>query len=405
MEKRSETLIKTAVSEGGKPYADTRIEVERAILGVKLGIQAVHQLHGEQVPMGLTRASAQRMAFTAMEPIGVVVALSAFNHPLNLIVHQVIPAIAAGCPVIVKPAPATPLSCLAFVQLLKEAGLPEGWCQTLLLSNEQAEKLATDPRVAYLSFIGSAKVGWYLRSKLAPGTRCGLEHGGSAPVIVDRSADVAEAIPAIVKGGFYHAGQVCVSVQRVFVHESMLAGFNDLFLPAVSALKVGDPEDPATEVGPLINPKEVERVANWVEEAVAGGGTRLCGGRKLSDTCYAPTVLLNPPVTARVSTEEVFGPVVCVYTYEDTNDAISRANALPYAFQSAVFAKDIDAALHIASQLNASSVMVNDHTAFRVDWMPFGGRGVSGLGVGGITHSAHEMSNEKLVVFKSKKLP
>jgi acyl-CoA reductase-like NAD-dependent aldehyde dehydrogenase len=404
MESAKKSLIATALSEGGKPYADTCIEVERAIQGVKLGIQAVHHLHGEQVPMGLSAASEHRLAFTTVEPIGVVVALSAFNHPLNLVVHQIVPAIAAGCPVIIKPAPATPLSCLAFVQLLHEAGLPKGWCQVLLLDNADAEKLATDKRVGYLSFIGSAKVGWYLRSRLAPGVRCALEHGGSAPVIVDSTANLLEAVPAIVKGGFYHAGQVCVSVQRVFVHQSMLEAFSDLVVAAVNALKVGDPESHDTEVGPLINPREVERVASWVEEALEGGGTLLCGGKKLSDSCYAPTVLLNPPVSAKVSTEEIFGPVICLYSYQDIDQAISQANSLPYSFQAAVFAKDVDIALHAASSLNASSVMVNDHTAFRVDWMPFGGRGASGLGVGGIAHSAREMSNEKLVVFKSSKL-
>jgi acetolactate synthase-1/2/3 large subunit len=404
MEEHKQELIDTAVSEGGKPYVDTVVEVDRAIQGVKLGIQAIHQLHGEQVPMGLTAASTNRLATTFVEPIGVVVSLSAFNHPLNLAVHQIVPAIAAGCPVIFKPAANTPMSGFRLAELLTEAGLPDGWCQALLCSNELGEKLVTDKRVAYLSFIGSARVGWYLRSRLAPGTRCALEHGGVAPVIIDASADMAEVVPSIVKGGFYHAGQVCVSVQRVYVPTASLDAFSTALAAKASALKVGDPRLKETDVGPLIRPGEVDRVAEWVDEAVKAGAKLACGGKKLSDTCYAPTVLVNPPANVRISTEEVFGPVVCVYSYDDVDEAISRANSTAYAFQAAVFSKDLDRAMYAVQRLNATAVMVNDHTAFRVDWMPFGGRDASGIGMGGISHSATEMSRIKLMVLKSAKL-
>lgn len=402
MENNREMLIRTAISEGGKPYADTVVEVDRAISGVRLGVQAIHNLRGEEVRMGVTPSSSNRLAFTTWEPIGVVVSLSAFNHPLNLIVHQTVPAIAAGCPVIVKPALLTPLSCLEFVALLHQAGLPERWCQAIVCNNENAESLATDPRVGYLSFIGSAKVGWHLRSKIAPGTRCALEHGGVAPVIIDKSARLEDIINPLVKGGFYHAGQVCVSVQRIFVPEELMDSFASRFTARARELKVGDPCDPATEVGPLIRPEEVTRVAEWVNEATAGGAQLLTGGKALSETLYAPTVLVNPPADARASTQEVFGPVVCLYSYKSIDDAIERSNSLPYAFQAAVFAQDVDAALHAATRLNATAVMVNDHTAFRVDWMPFGGRRQSGLGTGGIEYSAREMSQKKLIVLKSK---
>jgi acyl-CoA reductase-like NAD-dependent aldehyde dehydrogenase len=202
--------------EGGKPLADARVEVSRAITGIEGAVSDIQQMAAVEVPMGLTPASAGRWAFTTTEPIGVVVAISAFNHPLNLIVHQVVPAIATGCPVLIKPAETTPLTCLKFVALVHEAGLPEPWCQTMLPDSiHLAEQIVTDPRVAFLSFIGSAKVGWYLRSKLAPGTRCALEHGGCAPVLVDRSADLDKIVEPLVKGGYYHAGQVCVSVQRI----------------------------------------------------------------------------------------------------------------------------------------------------------------------------------------------
>ena len=404
MKGRVEELAKTAAQEGGKPLLDSRVEVLRAINGVKIAAEHIGQLKGSQIPMGLTQPSENRIAFTTREPIGVVASISAFNHPLNLIVHQVITAFAAGCPVIIKPALSTPLSCLALIDILKEAGIPNGWIQVLICEDEIAEKLATDKRVNYLSFIGSSKVGWYLKSKLAPGTHCALEHGGSAPVIVEPDADIEEMLPALVKGGFYHAGQVCVSVQRVFVHESICGDLANQLAEMAAKLAVGNPMDEKTEVGPLILPKEVDRVEEWVNEAVESGAKLLCGGKRISDTCYEPTVLLNPPMDAKVSTLEVFGPVVCVYSYSDRDDAIKLANSLDVHFQAAVFTKDLDVSLDTVKKLNAAAVMVNDHTAFRVDWMPFGGRDVSGIGVGGIQYSMQEMTREKLMVVKSSVL-
>jgi acyl-CoA reductase-like NAD-dependent aldehyde dehydrogenase len=248
-----------------------------------------------------------------------------------------------------------------------------------------------------------------LQSKLSPGTRSALEHGGAAPVIVDQSAfesdsDVDEMLESLTKGGFYHAGQVCVSVQRVYVHQSRAADFAKKLADKASKLIVGNQLDPKTEVGPLISPKEVDRVANWVEEAKQSGGTVLSGGDRISETCYAPTVILNPAEDAKVSQLEIFGPVVCVYSYTDKSDAIARANGLPFAFQASVFTKLLDDALDTSNRLNATAVMINDHTAFRVDWMPFGGRDASGIGMGGIQYSMHEMTREKMLVIKSKVL-
>ena len=401
MSTRIDELTNMAAREGGKPYTDSKIEVLRAINGVEIAAEHIGNIKGEEIPMGLTPASDGRLAFTMREPIGVVASVSAFNHPLNLIVHQTITAVAAGCPVIIKPAPTTPMSCLALVEILKEAGLPEGWCQAVICDNDVAEKLITDWRVNYFSFIGSAKVGWYLSGKLSPGTRYALEHGGAAPVIVEEDADFDELIPSLTKGGFYHAGQVCVSVQRVFVNENICEDVAMKLAEKAKALKVGDPMDPKTEVGPLILPKEVDRVEEWVNEAKEKGAMVLCGGHRISDTCYAPTVLLNPPHDVRVSTQEIFGPVVCVYSYTDRNEAIKLGNSLPFAFQASVFTKNIDVALETVKKLNATAVMVNDHTAFRVDWMPFGGRDSSGIGMGGIPYSIHEMTREKLMVIKS----
>jgi len=401
VEERVDELTKTAAAEGGKPYKDSKVEVLRAVNGIKVAAAEIAQLKGEQVPMGLTEASENRLAYTLREPIGVVAAVSAFNHPLNLIVHQVVTAFAAGCPVIVKPALNTPLSCLALVDILHEAGAPEGWIQTLLCSNENSEKLVTDKRINFFTFIGSAKIGWYLRSKLAPGTRCALEHGGAAPVIVEKDADIEAMMPLLAKGGLYHAGQVCVSVQRVFVHEDIAEEVAGRLVTLAEDMIVGDPLDENTDIGPLISPDEVDRVEKWVKEAVDGGAELLCGGERISDTCYKPTILVNPPADASVSTEEIFGPVICIYPYSDREKAIEQANKLDVHFQSAIFTKNIDVALDAVKKLNATAVMVNDHTAFRVDWMPFGGRDDSGMGLGGIPHSMHDMTREKLMVIKS----
>ena len=402
MEQQAPILARLAAQEGGKPLQDSRVEVARAIDGVRNCVDCLRDNAGKEIPMGLDAASSGRLAFTRYEPIGPVVAVSAFNHPLNLIVHQVAPAIAAGNPVIVKPAEDTPLSCYRFVQLLHAAGLPEHWCQALVVNEvELATQLVTDPRVAFFSFIGSSRVGWMLRSQLAPGTRCALEHGGAAPVIMDADADISAAIPLLTRGGFYHAGQVCVSVQRVFVHHSIAHEVAERLALAAKRLRVGDPLHETTEVGPLIRHREVNRVHEWVLEARGDGAEILSGGRTLTESCYAPTVLFDPPVDARVSQLEIFGPVVCVYPYTDLDEAIARANALPFAFQASVFTRDIDRALYTSSRLDASAVMVNDHTAFRVDWMPFAGLRQSGLGTGGIPYSFHEMQTAKMTVLHS----
>ncbi|MGH8584511.1 MAG: aldehyde dehydrogenase family protein [Gammaproteobacteria bacterium] len=399
---RAETLAVEAAREGGKPLVDSRVEIARAIDSLRICVETLRTDAGEVIPMNVGASSAGRMAFTQLEPIGVVVAVSAFNHPVNLIAHQIGPAIAAGCPVLVKPAKATPLSCFRFVDVLREAGLPAEWCIPLLPeSNDLTTRMVSDPRVGFFSFIGSAAVGWRLRSLLAPGTRCALEHGGVAPVIVVEDADLAQAIGLIAKGGFYHAGQVCVSVQRVFVARKIAVEFAQGLAEAASTLRVGDPTQPDTEVGPLIDPAEVQRIDAWIKAAVQGGAQLLCGGRALSATCYAPTVLLDPPADAEVSTQEVFGPLVCVYAYEDLGAALAQANSLPAAFQAAVFTRDLDTMLRCYRGLDASAVMVNDHTAFRVDWMPFAGLRTSGYGVGGIPYTLHDMQVRKMLVIRS----
>lgn len=405
MQQWAEELALEAAREGGKPLIDSRVEVARAIDGVKLCVEHLRTGQGEEIPMGLNTASRGRLAFTTKEPIGVVVAVSAFNHPLNLIVHQVAPAVATGCPVIVKPAEDTPISCFKFIEILRQAGLPEEWCQAMTVNNlDVATQLVSDERVGFFSFIGSARVGWMLRSKLAPGTRCALEHGGAAPVIVSRDVNLEQALPLLAKGGFYHAGQVCVSVQRVFAHESIARELAEGLVAEAAEMTVGDPVLAETDIGPLIRPGEVNRVEEWVDQAVTAGSELLCGGKRLSDSCYASTVLYAPPEDSLVSKNEIFGPVINIYPWQDIDEAIRQANNLPFSFQAAVFGQDIDKLLYAARRIDASAVMVNDHTAFRVDWMPFAGLKQSGLGIGGIPHTMHDMQVDKLIVLKSSSL-
>lgn len=400
VEANQDKLVQQAIAEGGKPLMDTKVEVARAIGGIQVAIETIPHLLGREIPMRQNAASMNRMAYTYREAGGLVSAISAFNHPINLIIHQVIPAIAVSCPVVIKPASRTPLSCLSLIELLHQSGLPKEWCQAVVCSNEDAELLVTDRRLSFLTFIGSAKVGWALRSKLAPGANCALEHGGVAPVIVEADANIEEAVPLLVKAGFYHAGQVCVSVQRVYAHESVAMKLAEQMAEKAAKLVVGDPAEMKTEVGPLISHAECQRVAEWVEEAVKGGAKLLCGGKKISECCYAPTVLWNPPEDVRVSREEVFGPVVCIYSYKNREEAVKRANGLPFCFQAAVFTKNIDQAFYYVRNLQATAVMVNDHTAFRVDWMPFGGRMQSGSGMGGIPRSMEDMTVEKMFVLR-----
>lgn len=401
MEQHAESIAQQAAEEGGKPLIDSRVEITRAISGVHVAIAKLHEQRGTQIPMDLSPSSEHRLAYTLREPVGVVLAISAFNHPVNLIIHQVIPALAVGCPVIIKPASSTPLSCLKIVSLLYAADLPEQWCQAILCKPTTIEPYVSDSRVGFLSFIGSSHTGWNLRNKLARGTLCALEHGGSAPVIVEADHHWQQSIPALIKGAFYHAGQVCVSVQRIFIHETIFDAFSQDFTHHAQQLKVGNPLDEKTEVGPINSAQEIERIHQCVEEARSHGAHILCGGEKLSHQCYAPTVISNPPEDIKVSQEEIFGPVVCLYSYHDLDEAIRRANNVAYMFQSAIFTHNLNHAFHAIKNLAAKTVLINDHTAFRVDWMPFGGRKNSGQGVGGIPYSMEELTYEKMFVIHS----
>ena len=401
MQSQFDDLVHTALSEGGKPYMDTKVEVNRAIAGIDSCIETIGTEMGRVIPLKNT-ATAQYRAFTQCEPIGVVIAISAFNHPLNLIVHQVGAAVAAGCPVLVKPSQYTPISCYKFINILLEAGFPAAMCQMVLPRKvEYITQLIQDQRCAFLSFIGSAGVGWKLRSLLTAGARCALEHGGVAPVIIDDSANIEKVVPSLLKGAFYHAGQVCVSVQRIFVAKNLYLTLLDQIVDGAKKLQIGDPANHEIEVGPLIKEVEQDRVHQWVKQAVEDGADLAAGGAKLGNNCYQATVLGNPNIESTISTKEIFGPVCCIYPTADTDQAIHRANSLPFAFQAAVFAQDIDRAISISDRIDASAVMINDNSAFRQDQMPFAGLKQSGLGIGGIPYTIEEMQIQKMLVINT----
>lgn len=403
--KNSKRFAEIIAFEGGKPLKDSKIEVARAINGIELCIEVLKKSHGTEIPMNLNNASSNKIAFTRKFPIGPVLAISAFNHPLNLIIHQVCPAIAAGCPIIIKPALDTPATCYEFIKLLMEAGLPEEYCQMININDHTiTQKLVSDPRISFFSFIGSAKVGWKLKSMLSPGTKCAMEHGGVGSVIIDKETNLKKILPSILRGAFYHAGQVCVSIQKVIIHEDLVEQFTLMLRDSVKKVKIGDPRDINTDVGPLIRPSEVIRVDKVVKRAIKEGAELICGGVIKSKTTYECTVLKDPKDTSEISTCEIFGPVLCVQSYSLIDEAISMANHKEYAFQTSIYTKNIDVAMLCFERLEAKSVFVNEQTAFRVDWMPFGGIKNSGEGVGGIEYSFSDLLYDKLIIINSENI-
>lgn len=401
MDREESALAALIAEEGGKPLVDARIEASRAKAGVRIAINVISQESGTAIALGRQIASAGRRCFTQKFPRGVVLAFSAFNHPLNLVVHQIVPAFAAGCPCVVKPAADTPLSCLRLVELMYEAGVPGDYTQVSIVSDlDVAAEMAASDRIAFFSFIGSARIGWMLRRRLQPGVRCALEHGGVSPAIVMPSANLELTVPSIVKGGFYHAGQVCVSTQRVFAHNAIHDELVHKLTGTVASLTLGDAMSPATDVGPLIRNAEADRIDTWVREATEAGATVCVGGERLAGNFFEPTLMLNVPPDVRLSTQEAFGPVVCIYPFEDIDTALETANLHPFAFHAAVYTAQLEDMHRAFETLYASAVMINDHTAFRDDAMPFAGLNASGLGVGGIPHTIEEMQFEKLLVMK-----
>lgn len=395
-----ESLALTIAREGGKPLKDARVEATRAVNTVKMSGDEALQLNGEQITMDRAKGNENVLAFTLREPVGVVLAISAFNHPLNLMCHQVATAIAGGNTVIAKPASQTPLCALKLAEFFKHAGLPEGCLNVVVASGKEIDAVIGDPRIAFVNFIGGEDVGWEMRKKIAPGTRIALEHGGTGTAILTESADIDAALPTIIKGAFYHAGQVCVSLQNLYVHESVFDRVLQRIKTETEKLITGDPTDEKIDVGPLITAAARERIDEWVQQAVAESARVETGGKILPHNCYTPTVLTNLKRTMPVVCSEVFGPVLNVISYRDLEKTIDEINESRYSFQAAVYAKDINVALNTARRLQCTACIINNSPAFRVDWMPFGGAKHSGLGVSGIKYSIRDVTQEKLVVVK-----
>ena len=397
--RRADEVARQIAAEAGKPLKAARVEVARAMSTYTMSAVEARKLAGEMVPMDATQAGEGKLAFTQRVPIGVVGAISPFNFPLNLVAHKIAPALAAGCAVVLKPASQTPLSALLLAELEHDAGLPAGWLNVLVgPASEIGDVLVDDERVRLITFTGSANVGWKLRER-APRKRVSLELGNATPVIVEPDADVDDAAARCAANAFSFAGQSCISVQRILVHEDVYEAFRDAFLPRVEALVVGDPADEETDVGPLISRDDRDRVLEWVEEARAGGASVLAGGR-LDGELLLPTVVERPPADAKLSCDEAFGPVCTLQPYGSLDEAVAVANATRYGLQAGIFTASLRTAIEASRTLEFGGVTVNEAPTFRADQMPYGGVKDSGNTREGPAWAVREMTEERLVVIQ-----
>jgi acyl-CoA reductase-like NAD-dependent aldehyde dehydrogenase len=394
--RRSEELADVLVMEGGKTRKFATTEVFRAETTVRTAAEEAKRIYGEIIPLDLSGDTAGRTGFLQRFPLGPVVGIVPFNFPLNLACHKLAPAIAAGNSIILKPASATPVSSLILGEMVLAAGFPKEAISVVPCTGVRAEQLAKDPRVAYLSFTGSCTVGWHLR-EIAGRTKVGLELGGNAAVIIHEDANLDYAAGRIATGGFVNAGQVCISVQRVLIHRPVYEKALEKILAAVNGLKVGDPRDPATDVGPMIDRLKAEEAYRKVQEATKQGARILCGGN-LNETMFEPTVLVDTTPAMRVNREEVFAPVISIAPYDDFTDAIRTANAGEFGLQVGIFTQNINRAMQAFSGMNVGGVIVNDIPTFRTDQMPYGGAKGSGLGREGPRYAIEEMTELRLMV-------
>jgi acyl-CoA reductase-like NAD-dependent aldehyde dehydrogenase len=377
--RRHEEVARTISDEAGKPIKTARVEASRAMSTYTFAAVEARKLAGEMIPMESAQAGEGKLGFTVRKPIGVVGAISPFNFPCNLVAHKLAPALAAGCPVVLKPASATPLSALLLAELELEAGLPAGWLNVLVgPASEIGDVLVEDERVKLITFTGSGDVGWKLQER-APRKRIKLELGNSTPVIVAADADVDATAAKLAANAFAFAGQSCISVQRIYVHRSRYAEFLAALTEAVTALQVGDPLDPATAVGSMVDDDAAERVVRWTTEARAGGAQVVCGGSRQGAT-LAPTIVADPPADAKVVTEEVFGALVVVLPYDTFPEVIETCNKSRFGLQAGLFTSDIRQIITAWRELEVGGVVVNGSSNFRLDHVAFGGVKDSGFG-------------------------
>src|ERR1700751_3200597 len=393
---RKEEFSRTLSQEAGKPIKAARTEVERAIFTFSVAAEESTRIYGEYLPLDWQEYTAGRWGIVKRFPIGPIAGITPFNFPLNLVAHKVAPAIAAGCPMVLKPAPQTPLCSLLLAECVQQAGWPDGGLNVLPLSNEDAGLLVTDDRIKLISFTGSVPVGWDIKRR-AGKKKVVLELGGNAAVIVHSDPDLEYSAERCVTGGFGYAGQTCISVQRILVEHSVYGKFTDLFVEGVKKLKTGDPLDVTTDVGPLNRDSVAIRVTNWVEEAVRSGARLLCGGGR-HGSIVDPTVLTGTKADMKVNCQEIFGPVVTVEPYHNFDEALRRINNSNYGLQAGLFTRDVKLLFQAFDELEVGGLIAGDIPSFRIDQMPYGGVKDSGLGREGLRYAIEEMTEPKLLV-------
>ena len=399
---RREELAQTIALEAGKPLKTARVEADRASFTFKVAAEEAKRIYGEIVPLDWIPGTEGRVAHVRRVPLGPITGITPFNFPLNLVAHKVAPALAAGNPIIIRPASQTPVSALRLGQILLEAGWPAGAVSVVPSATDAAAPLVEDDRIKLLTFTGSPVVGWGLKNR-AGMKRVTLELGGNAPVIVHADADASYAAERVAWGGFVQSGQTCISVQRVYVHSSLYDDFSADLLRRVQQLVVGDPLDEQTDIGPLIDDGAAERVEKWVEEAIAGGAKVLTGGGR-DGRMWQPTIVTEAQEDMRISCEEAFAPLVVLYGYDDVSDAIERASATKFGLQAGIFTRDLAVVEQAFDGIETGGLMVNDVSTFRVDHMPYGGVKDSGAGREGLRYAIEEMTELKLLTFNSAPL-
>jgi len=397
---RAEELADTISAEAGKPLSAARGEVARSQDTFTFAAEEAGRLSEESVDLDAVSAGSGRFGIVRRFPAGLVAAISPFNFPLNLVAHKLGPAFAAGCPVVLKPASQTPLTALLLAEIVEEAGMPRGGLNVVPTDRHTADVLTTDPRFDVLSFTGSPEVGWGMKAR-AGKKRVVLELGGDAAVIVEKDADLDLAAARVAYGAFVYAGQVCISVQRVLVDKRVYADFRGRFLDATKQLAVGDPRDPATVVGPLIDEKNADRIVTWMAEAEAAGATRVCGGAREGNV-ITPAIFENAPPGIRLSCDEAFGPVCTLAPYEDLDEAIARVNSSAYGLQTGIFTDSVAAVWRAYEGLKVGGVIHNDVPTFRVDHMPYGGVKDSGFGREGIKYALEDYTERRLLALRPR---
>jgi acyl-CoA reductase-like NAD-dependent aldehyde dehydrogenase len=393
---RKEEFARTIAQEAGKPIKAARTEVERAVFTFTVAAEESTRIYGEYIPLDWQEFTAGRWAITRRFPLGPIGGITPFNFPLNLVAHKVAPAIASGCTMVIKPAPQTPMSALLLAESIQQAGWPDGALNVLPLSNEDASLLVTDDRLKLISFTGSASVGWDIKRR-AGKKKVILELGGNGGVIIHKDADLSYAAERCVAGAFNYAGQTCISVQRILVERSVQGRFIELLLAGVRKLRVGDPLEDSTDLGPLIRESDAIRAAEWIQEAVRGGARLLCGGQR-DGSLLQPTVLSNTRPEMKVNCQEIFAPVATVEAYDDFSEALRQVNNSPYGLQAGIFTRDAKLLFNAFEDLDVGGVIAGDVPTFRIDHMPYGGVKESGLGREGLRYAIEEMTEPRLLV-------